>query len=48
LCENCAEHAGKEDVEQVEEGPDAGDDRRVTVRSRRRQPIQARGNRYVG
>jgi hypothetical protein len=42
LCENRAEDAREEDVEQVEKGSDSGDDRRVPVSTSRRQAVEAR------
>jgi hypothetical protein len=47
LREHSAEHAGQEDVEQIEERADSRDDRRVRVGGDRRQPIQPGGDRRV-
>ena len=41
LRENRGEHTCEEDVEQIEERSDAGDERCVAVNRRRRKPIQS-------
>jgi hypothetical protein len=44
LCQNRAEDPCEEDVKQVEEGSDSGDDRRVSVGASRRQTVEPRSD----
>jgi hypothetical protein len=44
LREHRRQNAGQEDVEEIKERTDARDDCRVAVSSRRRKPIQPRGD----